>query len=200
MMERKWMVLASGDIRGFGTWTYRASNSLEIQAPFIQSFYDAMQQFVRARPHLYFKYLGDGMMIGQEMSPSERRNGPLVEFLQDIQELTRRMCSIVAGCEWPAPDGFRMRIMAGYVHKIMVLDPTDPKRKRFIPEYVGYLANTVARLQEVNPATTCLVHENVVRPLLAKASMFDITKFETPREHPRGVNQEDLNALHVLGL
>lgn len=194
------MVLASGDIRGFGTWTYRASNSLEIQAPFIREFYRAMQQFVLARPHLYFKYLGDGMMIGQEMSPSERRNGPLVRFIQDIQELTQKMLTVVSDCEWPAPDGFRMRIMAGYVHKIMVLDPNDPKRKRLVPEYVGYLANTVARLQEVSPATTCLIHENVVRPLLTKASLFDITKFGAPTERPRGVNQEDLNALHVLGL
>ncbi len=193
------MVLASGDLRGFGTWTYRATNSMEIQEPFIESFYEIMQRFVREKPHIYFKYMGDGMMIGQEMSPSERRNGTMVRFIRDVQELTRDMLALILGSEFP-PDGFRMRIMGGYVHKVMVVDPNDPARKRAIPEYVGYLANTVSRLQEVSPMTPCLIHENVVNPLGAKANEFNIEKFGKPVERPRGVNQEDLHALHVLGL
>lgn len=194
------MVIAAGDIRGFGTWTYRASNSMENRERFVKTFYEAMQRFVLKNPQLYFKYLGDGMMIGQEMIHSQRHDSHTAKFTQDIQALTREMLSLVAKCEWPSPDGFRMRMMAGWVHKIMVVDPGDAKHKRLMPEYVGYLTNTVSRLLEVSPETPCIVHESVVKALLSKAESFAISKFETPREHPRGVNQEDLNALHVLGL
>lgn len=193
------MVLAFGDIRGFGSWTYRASNSMEVQEPFIQIFYQVMQSFVKEKD-IYFKYLGDGMMIGKEMTLSERRNGGMIQFLKDIQLLTRESTAVVHACEWPPPEGFRMRIMGGYVHKLMVLDPNDTERKRCIPEYVGYLPNTVQRLLEVSPQTTCLIHENIVKPIGVDRHAFNLTKFGTPSESPRGVNREDLEALYILGL
>jgi len=197
-MDRRWVIVAFGDIRGFGSWTYRGSNSREILDPFINRFYRTMKEYVRRYKGYRFKYLGDGFMVLREFTAEERTNGAVFEFVKSLIEITRKAREDVEKCAWPRPDGFRIRIVEGHACKIMVLDPNDPKRRRRIPEYVEYPINTAQRLLEVNPETLCLATEGVITALGKYRSSFRVQPLKKPSCYPRGVNREDIDGLHVI--
>jgi len=197
-MERKWVVVACGDIRGFGAWTYRAVNSPEVKEPFISRFYRTMESYVRRHTDYHFKYLGDGFMTLREFTVEERRNGAIAKFIGTLLRITNGVRQDIAECDYPSPDGFRIRFMDGHAYKLMVLDPNDPARKRTIPEYVEYPLNTAQRLLEVNPDEICLATEGIVKRLRRHRSVFRVRPLGKPSCYPKGVNREDVDGLWVL--
>lgn len=193
-MQRKWVVVAFADILGFGTWRRRASTTPEVAEPFIQKFYDEIGAFVKANECLYLKYLGDGFMIIKELPTHGHRCRHVGAFLHQAGELTNRISHIVKKCDWPSPEGFRTRIVAGHVSKLEVTDPNDRKRK--IPEYVGYAVNLAQRLLEIAPSTPLLCHESVIKILGPHRRPFKFKRMENPKQLPRGVDPEDLAGLY----
>jgi class 3 adenylate cyclase len=196
-MERKWVVVAFGDLAGFGPWTSRAASSREVKDPFILKFYAVMQHYVRKHPNVHFKYTGDGFMVLKEFTPG-RCKKEIVEFLLTLRCITRKAKRAVKECRWPPPDRFRIRISSGDVYKLMVLDPNDPQRKRLIPEYIEYATNTASHLLEVNPEITCLATEGVVDAMGEKGSLFGVRKLVSPSCYPKSVNREDIGGLKIL--
>ncbi len=194
-MGRTWVIVAFGDILGFGTWRRRAATQPEISGPFLQKFYDEIQAFNKNFPHFYLKYLGDGLMLIMELSAGENSKR-CAEVIGQIGLLNARLLKAVRECPFPAPEGFRMRMAAGHVDKIMVVDPLD--RHREVPEFVGYSINLAQRLLEISPSTPFLCHESVLNVLGNKKKNFKVRKLESPTEKPRGIDSEDINGLWIV--
>ena len=194
-MERKWLLIAFGDLSGFGSWTSRASNAPEIKEPFLKDFYSTMGYFVKTRENMTLKYMGDGFMIVQEFPTAREREQDSYEFLKDLACITKRIRLNIKKCADLELKGFRLRINAGYAYKIMVVDPNDPKRERLIPEYVEYSINTCQKLLGVNPEISCLATDFFVKALGKKRSFVRMRKLEKPSSYPKGVNSEDTEGL-----
>lgn len=189
------MICAVGDIRGFGTWASRPAVTVEIQEPFLNNFYDAMENHVRLRLDSNFKYLGDGFQVIKEMDLLSRRNGAVVKFMNDLKGVVHDSLFAINRSPEPAPHGFRMRWFSGFVFKRMALDPNDQERKRRIPEYVGYAINTAHRMLEVNPEIPHLCDGKLGA---GKRSFFRMRPLRKPSSYPRGVDREDVDALRVI--
>ena len=196
-MERTWIMSAFLDLRGFGTWIYRASVSKEIKEPFIQGYLEIVQNYVKAHKDIHFKYLGDGFLAIREFSAAEKKNGAILDFIKGLRCVTRKIMRLIADCEMP-PDGIRVRITAGYSYKVMVVDPCDPTRKNMVSEFIEYSINTAERLMDVNPEVVCVVTEDVAKVLKRYRSLFRMRKLGVPSCYPKSVNREDLETLEVL--
>lgn len=195
-MERTWIVVAFGDLKGFGQWTSRAANSPEVKEPFLIAFYKSLESYVQDRKDVYFKYLGDGFMVCREFDKKDSKE--ICKFLKTIQVLTNDIKKDIRNCGYPQPDGFRIRIAAGDVYKVYVLDPNDPSRKRKIPEFLEYATNQAAHLLKVNPDITCLATEIVVKALGKYRSIFRVRELKEPSAYPESVNSVDIKTLKVL--
>ena len=192
-MERKWIIVAFGDISGFSEWRRRASNQPEIAQPFLKKFYTEIQDFSVKYEHLYMKYLGDGVMIIKEIDEKYHKHRCVTKFIHQVGLLNARLLKVVRACEWPSPEGFRMRAVCGHVDKIMVADPQN--LKRMMPEYVGYAINLAAKLLDVSPGTNFLCHESVTKVLGKSPRLFKLKKFAVSEERRRGVDPEDVHSL-----
>ena len=192
------MIVAFLDITGFRSWTYRASTAPEVKEDFIGKFYQALQCYVKNHLDVWMKYEGDGLMIVREFTPEERRDGKsMVRFVLGLQTLYRKVKSAIRESERP-PEGVRIRLMNGYVYKLMVIDPNDPDRERRIPEYLEYCTNTVRGLLEVNPEHACLATKGLMDVLGKKGSIFKVKPLGTPSVYPKGVNKEDIDGLEIV--
>lgn len=197
-MERKWVVAACLDISGFKKWTYRAAVSPEIKEKFLTDFYGVLQCYVKKHHGPWSKYQGDGIFIVREFHEEQKKDRrSILNFILELRCLLRKTRKIIRNDEMP-PDGVRIRIMDGYVYKLMVLDPNDPKRERRIPEYVEYTMNTVKSLLEVNHEIPCLATENLVKNIGKGRSVFRVRPLGTPSSYPKGVNLEDVETLQIL--
>jgi class 3 adenylate cyclase len=197
-MQRRWIVVAFSDILGFGTWRRRASNTPEIAEPFIQRFYDVIEQFIRKNDvdWLYLKYLGDGFMVIKEIFPGKNEKKSVQCFLDKMAFLTSELSKVVRKCEWPTPEGFRTRVVAGHVSKLEVINPND--RKKTVSEYVGYAVNLAQRLLEISPATPFICHESIVKIIGTNNKNIKIKRMGESKERPRGVDPEDITGLWTL--
>lgn len=197
-MERKWIVASFGDIRGFGTWEYRAATPPEEKELFISRFYETMQKYLLLKRDIHFKYGGDGFLVIKDFTLPERRNGALIDHLIGLRTVTRMALKDLGILEYSRLDGFRVRHFSGYAYKLKVLDPNDPDRKRICDEFVGYVVNSARRLLEVNPEITCLATEDLVRHMGKKAGEFKPKNLGKPSCYPRSVNKEDVDSLKIL--
>jgi len=198
-MERKWVVAAFLDINEFRSWTSRAATAPEIKAKFIEDFYQVLQAYVLQHHGPWSKYEGDGILTVREFLPSERKERrSVVNFVLELRDLLRKAKKMLNDSEGP-PDGVRIRIMDGYVYKLMVLDANDPDRKRLIPEYLEYCINTARGLLEINPEIPCLATGGLVKSLGKEGpAIFKARPLITPSCYPKGINREDIDGLHVL--
>jgi len=67
--------------------------------------------------------------------------------------------SIIQKTLYPRPIGFRIRVVAGYVWKLMATHTMKEKRKQ--TDYLGYPINLAARLLEVERDAPCLCHQSI---------------------------------------
>lgn len=197
-MERKWVIAAFLDITGFRSWTYRASTAPEMKEEFIGNFYTVLQGYVRANRDAWCKYEGDGLMVVREFTPAERKSKKeLRTFFLSLRLLYRKVKKSLEQSEHP-PAGVRIRMISGYVYKLMVIDPQDPERERLIPEYLEYCTNTVRGLLEVNPEIACLATKGLIAGAGKGRSVFRVRALGTPSCYPKGVNREDVDGLEIV--
>lgn len=196
-MERTCVIVAFGDVAGFNPWIRRGSNAPEVISEFVEKFYAEMQNFVKSHKHIQIKYLGDGFMILKELKPTCTKGTCVATFVTDVAQLARRLSRIVKKCEFPPPEGFRIRIAHGHVSKIQVLDPVDPERKRKIWEFIGYSVNLAQKLLDVAPNILLVLHESAVKVLGRQKTGFRLRRFVGAKERPRGVDNEDIEGLWV---
>src|SRR6185436_3907633 len=102
-MERSYIVSAFIDLRGFGTWIYRASIPKEIKEPFIMGYLDIVQIFIKERNDLHFKYLGDGFLAIKEIGTFENRDIAIRDFITGLIGVTKKILKLLKDCNHP-PD------------------------------------------------------------------------------------------------
>lgn len=197
-MERKWIIVAFGDILGFGVWSRRAANPPEVRDPFIITFYGEIERFLETNPCVYAKFLGDGFMFVKELPESGHRCLAVLKFLRDLSALTIRLSRIVKNCGDPPPTGFRIRVATGYCTKFSVVDPND--RKRRVPEYVAYIVNLAQRLLEVSPEIPFICSEGTFKTLGRKKNKLRVRRLVGTKQIPRGVDPEDIEGLRIIEL
>ncbi len=128
----------------------------------------------------------------------ETKNAPmhLADFILDLGLLNGKLRKTVHECPYPSPDGFRIRLVCGYVDKFLVVDPGNVKEKVY--EYNGYAINLSQRLLEIAPATPFICHESAVKILKKKHPGFRLRKLVDTPERPRGIDSEDISGLWVV--
>ncbi len=196
-MLRSHVIVAFGDVIGFGNWIRRAALPEEIRRPLIESFYREMVAFVRDHKDVQIKYMGDGLMVLKELPDGPSCRGAAMKFLSDIIVLTATLRKTITEARFPRPGGFRMRIAASVVDKVEVLDPVDPERKRTIWEFVGYAINLAERLLYVSPEMSVICHESVV-DLLGKQDEFVFNHMDSTQGRPKSVDDQDLEELWTI--
>lgn len=192
-MERRWVIVAFADILGFTIWAARADVPPEIRDPFMDEFSLEMEKFVNEN-NFHIKYLGDGLMFLAEIAFQDEKVP--FEFMESIKVFTKKIRLLIKKCSYPQPDGFRARIVSGYVDKRYLTDPNDRTKK--VPEYVGHAINLAQRLLEIKPETAFICHESVLKILGEKRNSFRFKKLDDVKEKPRGVNQVDIESLWTI--
>lgn len=195
-MERTWVTVAFGDIRGFGPWISRAANSREVKEPFILSFYDILQDYVNRNSDVYFKYIGDGFMALRESKNKDSKD--VFGFVDSLKGLSKKIVKLIRSSEYPQPDGFRIRVASGDVYTFKIIDPNDPNRERKVHEYTEYAINEASHLLKVNPEIAFMVTESVAKALGPHRSAFRMRKIERPSAYPESVNRIDIESLNIV--
>lgn len=203
-MERKQVLISFGDILGFGSWTRRAYNSPEESQTLIKDIYKEWERFSN-ETHYYVKFLGDGLMNVLELE-SLTESKKIGKFLYDNFHMAQNVQRIIKR-HYPRPEGFRLRIVQGYVWKIYTnrivvdlqakpCDTTCAYKSVTHAEYVGYIVNLAQRLLEVMPEKLCIFHESVKEIAANLKINIKLKHLDKPTESPRGVDPIDLENLH----
>lgn len=189
-MERKKVLVAFGDILGFGAWMRRAITTPEEAKELMEAVYS---EFERAWGEMgcYVKFIGDGCMFIQEVSEKKETNlvPAATKFLNDLHVLSENVTKIILK-HFPRPEGFRLRAAMGYVWK----------RDTGSPEYIGYVVNLTQRLLEISPKILCVCHESVAEIFARKKSHIKFEKLQLITEKPRGIDLEDLDNLWIFSI
>lgn len=186
------VLVAFGDVTGFGAWTRRGSNSPEEFKDFMVHLY---MEFIRFRNgNGYFvKLMGDGFMCITEIGKGNAKARGL-EFLSHAMDLELAIQKIMRNT-FPAPGSFRIRIAAGHVWKMVASRPGQGTKQT---DYLGYAINLAARLLEIDRESAILCHESVKKIL--NGSLRGTADFTLKLAHirgrcPRGVDPEDIRTL-----
>lgn len=186
------VLVAFGDVTGFGAWTRRGSNSPEEFKDFMVHLY---KEFIRFRNgNGYFvKLMGDGFMCITEINKGSAKARTL-EFMGHALDLESAIRSITKNT-FPEPGSFRIRIAAGHVWKMVASRPGQGSTQT---DYLGYAINLAARLLEINRESAILCHESVKKILngaLRGGAEFVFKSAHIRGRCPRGVDPEDIRTL-----
>lgn len=194
-MERKRVIAAFGDVRGFRKWTLRAMNTTEISSAFIEQLYGHFETFSQGTPN-FVKYLGDGILIIRELGGGHNC-GNARQFLLDISNLAASVHQSIKGV-WPRPDGFRVRVVCGFVWKRMTLKRIG-KKHVLHPEYIGYPVNMAQSLLYAYPDISCICHESITELIGEKKTGLCFKQLPSPKERRYGIDPQDFNGLWSFG-
>jgi class 3 adenylate cyclase len=186
------VLVAFGDVTGFGAWTRRGSNSPEEFKDFMVQLY---KEFIRFRNgNGYFvKLMGDGFMCITEIDNGGAK-ARTIEFMRHALDLESAIRYITRNT-FPEPGSFRIRIAAGHVWKMVASRPGQGGTQI---DYLGYAINLAARLLEIDRESPILCHESVRKIL--NGAFLDNAEFGCrPARNrcrcPRGVDPEDIRTL-----
>ena len=186
------VLVAFGDVTGFGAWTRRGSNSPEEFKDFMVHLY---KEFIRFRNgNGYFvKLMGDGFMCITELDKGNAKARTL-EFLNHSLDLESAIQNITRNT-FPAPGSFRIRIAAGHVWKMVASRPGQGGAQT---DYLGYAINLAARLLEIDRESAILCHESIRKILngaIRSSREFGFKPARIRSRCPRGVDPEDIRTL-----
>jgi class 3 adenylate cyclase len=192
-MQRKRVLVAFGDVRGFRKWTQRALNAPEIASDMIDRIYKHFESFA-VDTRYWVKLLGDGIMIVQELHPSGHNCGLARRFLRDTHTLARSVSDEIQKV-YPRPDGFRIRNTSGYVWKRPTVHQYKEKHSKH-SEYIGYAVNLAQSLLYVLPEVEAVCHESLVEMIGDKRQGLTFEQLEPPTERRHGVDPADFLGLY----
>lgn len=190
-MERKKVIAAFGDIRGFRKWTLRAMNTPEVSSAFIEEVYRHFETFSQSTNN-FVKYLGDGILIIKELG-NGHNCGNARSFLQEIYTLNTQVHDALKKV-WPRPEGFRVRVACGHVWKRYTLKRIRGHHVRH-PEYIGYPVNMAQSLLYVYPEIPTICHESITELIGTKTNGLVFERLPAPKERRHGVDPQDFHGL-----
>lgn len=200
---RSRVLVATGDIRGFGRWIKRAGTSIEEQWALISKLYSRVLSLATSKGY-YVKMLGDGFLIIRELN--ETNNWEIVlKDLKLLSCLAKRIQWDIAELPSPRPDGFRIRVVAGHAWKVLARTCPNNALCRNQQDFVGYHINLASRLLHVLPEIPAICHESVkeivgnrheiIGSRKNEGFRIDFKRLDDPRVREQGVDPEDLREL-----
>lgn len=183
-------LVAFGDVRGFSDFSNRIDDPEADLIPFYEKFDALLDGFRRSSRYFVKDGLGDGIMLGVELS-SGHACGTAASFFIQMLELQARVTHFIQGWRYPRPDGFRIRVACGHVIR----------KTNDVTDYRGRACNLAHKLLRVEPQQSVLVHESAAQLLTAsqaKRSGLRLRRVSCNEAAPRGVYPEDMSALSAL--
>ncbi len=190
-MERKRVVAAFGDVRGFRRWILRANNSPENVSNLMDVVYRHFESCAQ-KSGLYMKFMGDGFLIILELANGHSCK-KVRNLLVDMFNLTEKVTAAMK-MSYPRPDGFRVRVAAGHVWKRMTLQRLHGEIVRHA-EYIGYALNLAQSLLYVYPEVECVAHESIIEIVGTKKNGLVFGQLEAIKERRLGVDPQDFAGL-----
>jgi len=193
MMDEKQIraIVVFGDITGFGGFMQRITHPETEFKPFIKWFDSLIGSFERETGY-FLKRLGDGFMCVVELS-SHNQSKQAISLIDSTWDLVSKINRSIARMPSPRPDGFRSRMVCGYVWRT----ERDDNRE----DYLGYHVNLAAKLIKQDREHIFVCHESV-KELLTKKQIHDygyvFDKLVPGQVPPAGVYQQDINSLWTV--
>ena len=128
---------------------------------------------------------------GREAEVAER------VFLESFK-LKKIIRHSIMGQMFPRPDGFRVRLVAGNVWKIILSMGGET-----IIDYNGYWINAPFRFSEMYKQLPCVAHTSAVEllpPDFTERTLIAFSKLPIDKRTPDGIDQEDMGELHEFGI
>ena len=193
--KRIFAVVAFGDTVKFKKWTNHPFASVEKHTNFMVSLYD---EFIRFRngSGYFVKILGDGLMAVCELPAGNPRRKMVNDLLVHSQRLVESVNRLIKNQAYPRPTGFRMRVVAGDVLKLIATHSADKRKKQI--DYAAYPVSLAHSLLQIEKDTPCICHESVREIVNGEKSAGALIGFERVKEpsfSPEGIDPEDLKAL-----
>lgn len=193
-MERKRILVAFGDLRGFRRWLRRVVTTPEESGDFIDKIYTEFENFTRYS-NCYVKYLGDGLLIVKELKKGNNQK-LIAQFLRDVAHLSDKVGEIVFNY-YPRVSGFRMRVASGYAFKRFVMKRVGRNFTKH-PEYIESVVNMTRDLLFVKPEVSLVCHESILDLLKSKKKGFIFSPLKNVKDWPISLDQEDVEGLYVF--
>lgn len=181
------VIVAVGDISGFGAWFNSVSDVNVELKPFFKK-YDTIIDELRTCPDSFFKDLGDGFVIIKELN-GDHACKKVICLLNKLWKIKKKVRMLINSTPYPRPDGFRIRIACGHVWK---------KSHKAKTDYLGKHINLAFKLLQVHKNRPIIVHESV--PALmsekqVKENKFDFKKLPLPTDHFEDIYRFEMDHL-----
>lgn len=183
-------VVVFGDIIGFGSFMQRITYPDSEFRPFIREFDGLINEFERETGY-FVKRLGDGFMCVVEIElANEARQAMAV--IGAVWKLAKRLSALIATKQTPRPEGFRSRVVCGYVWK------TIGENNR--ADYLGYHVNLSEKMIHASKHVEFICHESIKELIerLARVKGFVFKKLSVTDEAHEEIYRQDMNLLWTL--
>lgn len=182
-------IVVFGDIIGFGSFTQRITHADSEFRPFIRQFDGVIDEF-EERTGYFVKRLGDGFMCVVELA-SLHPERQAMAVIDAIWILVRQLNTIITTKETPRPEGFRARVVCGYVWKTI--------RRNNREDYLGYHVNLSEKTLHTNKQVEFICHESVKELIqhLAKTKGYAFKKLAN-LDGLEDIYKQDLNLLWTV--
>lgn len=201
------VLVATGDIRGFGRWIKRAGTSVEEQWDLISKLYARVLNIAHDKGY-YAKMLGDGFLIVRELDATNNWEDVLKD-LKTLSCLTKNILKDIAGLPSPRPDGFRIRVVVGHAWKIVARTCPNNRLCKNQLDFIGYPINLSSRLLRIAPSIPCICHESakeivgnrheIIGSRKNEGFRIEFKRLDDPKVREIGVDPEDLQELWSFG-
>ncbi len=181
------IIVAIGDLSGFGKW-FESISDMEIELkPFMRSFSELVEEFTK-NPNYFIKNTGDGFLLIMELR--EKENGKYVaELLKNLMLMKIRVRRLINLQPYPRLDGFRIRVTSGIAWKMI-------NRGKF--DYLGRCINLASKLLRVGKTIPFIIHESIkdyIPKSVIRKYLFKFEKKSMGSDYPDGVYQKDMESL-----
>lgn len=191
-----------GDTTGFSTFTRRSLETPKVVSRYCLNIYNEFFRFQRST-NGSMKLRGDGFLCVHPIVARKRKALTNYVLMQSIK-LQQDLDHIINKMNYPKPNGFRIRLSAGFVWRMTV--KFDGKSNcqilncahNHFEDWIGYPLILAERMLKMD-RDTALVCCQAVREA-AGDSNFDFKKLPIERRRPRGVFVEDVQDLYTFEL
>jgi len=157
-IQPKFVLVAFGDTIKFREWEDGYLVSSWESWKFIERLY---MEFARLRNgSVFLKPLADGFMAVKELASSPKtRVIQATEFLRRCYRLIQSINRLLKGIADPPPRGFRIRVVAGWVGRLEVVQSRRSLRRQV--DFTGKPVSFAFTLLQVEPQKACVCSQNV---------------------------------------
>jgi len=189
--SRKHVLALVGDVTGFGRWARKCAEDPAGYRRFMAHLYDAFLAY-RNQTGGFIKLVGDGLLAVHELESGHEPAIAERVFLNAFH-LKKIIRHSIMGQMFPRPDGFRVRLVGGYVWKIILRMGEET-----LVDYNGYWINAGFRYLSVHKDRPFVAHTGAVELLpqdFDAREKFVRIRLPSDDRTPDGLDREDMAEL-----